>query len=77
MLTIRIEVPVERECVAEAELLAGRSRLASGAAVASASAALARRHGNPACSPLRAWGHPPAGSYELLDLGMKIGRAHV
>jgi uncharacterized membrane protein YgcG len=69
MFHIKVKVPTDRTRTAVVEFWSGRSRIAVGSAVASASAALAARHGNAGCDPLRPWGHPPFGSYQLLAQG--------
>lgn len=69
MININVRVPESRDRTAVVEIRSGLSKVADGIAVASASPALAARHGNPHCDPLRPWGHPPLGSYRLLAQG--------
>jgi uncharacterized membrane protein YgcG len=69
MLNIKVRVPEKRGSTAVVEIRSGLSKIADGVAVASASADLAARHGNPHRDPLRPWGHPPLGSYRLLAQG--------
>lgn len=67
MLTLTLQVPQSRDHAAIATLRDGGKIVASGHAAASATAEIAAAHGNPACDPLRPWGHPPAGTYQLLN----------
>lgn len=67
MLTLTLQVPQSRDRAAIATLRDGKEIVASGHAAASATATIAAAHGNPACDPLRPWGHPPAGTYQLLN----------
>jgi len=69
MFYIKVKVPADRDRTAVVEFWSGRSRLATGVSVASASSELAARHGNAGCDPMRSWGHPPFGSYQLLAQG--------
>lgn len=69
MLTINVKVPMKRDRGAVVEFRSGSARLATGIAAASASAGIAVRHGNATCDPLRPWGHPPFGTYQLLARG--------
>ena len=69
MLTINVKVPMKRDRGAVVEFRSGSARLATGIAAASASAGIAIRHGNATCDPLRPWGHPPFGTYQLLARG--------
>ena len=69
MLYMKVSVPEARNGTAVVEFGSGGSRLATGLAVASASAPLATKHGNPSCDPMRPWGHPPIGGYALLAQG--------
>jgi uncharacterized membrane protein YgcG len=67
MIKLKIEVPEARDRTAFATLLDGSRVVATARAVASASRALAAKHANPACDPLRPWGHPPLGRYSLIN----------
>jgi len=69
MLTINVRVPADRNETAVVEIFSGASRIAGSLAAASASAELARSHGNADCDPLRPWGHPPLGNYRLIAHG--------
>ena len=69
MLIINVKVPAARDRAAAVEFRSGKARLATGLAAASASTEIAARHGNAACDPLRPWGHPPLGAYQLLARG--------
>jgi uncharacterized membrane protein YgcG len=69
MFYIKVSVPKGRDGAAVVEFRSGSARLATGDAVASATPDLAAKHGNPGCSPMRAWGHPPLGVYMLLAQG--------
>jgi uncharacterized membrane protein YgcG len=66
MLRLKVEVPEGRDRTAFATLRDGSRTVATAHAVASATPALAAQHANPACDPLRPWGHPPLGRYSLL-----------
>jgi uncharacterized membrane protein YgcG len=66
MITLSIQVPASRDRSAVATLRDGTKLLFTGNAAASATPAIAAAHGNAACDPLRAWGHPPTGTYQLL-----------
>jgi len=67
MLRLKVEVPVTRDRTAFATLRDGSNIVATGRAVASATPALAAKHANPRCDPLRPWGHPPLGRYTFLN----------
>jgi len=69
MLIVNVKVPAARDRAAAVEFRSGKARLATGLAAASASTEIAARHGNAACDPLRPWGHPPLGAYQLLARG--------
>src|SRR5215813_8300404 len=66
MLTLTVQVPEARDRTALAALRSGLKTIATGPAVASAIPAIAAQRGNPACDPLRPWGHPALGGYRLL-----------
>jgi hypothetical protein len=67
MITLNIEVPEARDRTAIALLKRGTKKLVQGFAAASASPQIAAARGNAACDPLRAWGHPPTGTYWLIN----------
>jgi len=67
MITLNIEVPEARDRTAIAVLKRGTKMLAQGFAAASASPQIAAARGNAGCDPLRAWGHPPTGTYRLIN----------
>lgn len=67
MLALKVEVPEARDRTAIATLRDGFKTVATDNAVASATPALAAQRGNPDCDPLRLCGHPPLGSYRLLN----------
>jgi len=67
MITLNIEVPEARDRTAVAMLRRGTKKLAQGFAAASASPQIAAARGNASCDPLRAWGHPPTGTYRLIN----------
>ena len=66
MITLNIQVPQSRDSCAVAVLRDGTKTLLTGHAAATATPAIAAAHGNPACDPLRVWGHPPTGTYQIL-----------
>jgi hypothetical protein len=66
MLTLNVQVPAARDRAGVATLHDGRATIMTGPAVASAAPAIGAKRANPACDPLRAWGHPPFGGYRLL-----------
>src|SRR5689334_11978629 len=67
MITLTLQVPEERDRTAIATLTRASKKAAQGYAVASASLQIAAARGNPSCDPLRAWGHPPTGTYVLIN----------
>ncbi len=67
MLTLSIQVPEARDRTALATLIRHNKKIAEGFAAASASPKIAAARGNPECDPLRAWGHPPLGTYRLIN----------
>jgi uncharacterized membrane protein YgcG len=67
MLTLNVQVPPGRDTAAFATLRDGFRTIMSGNAVASSTPAIATRQANPSCDPMRLWGHPPFGSYRLLN----------
>ena len=67
MTTLNIAVPESRERAAVATLQRGLTRHAQGYAAASTSMRIAAARGNPDGDPLRAWGHPPTGTYRLIN----------
>jgi uncharacterized membrane protein YgcG len=69
MLQINVRVPEDRNHSALVEVLSGGQPFATGWAATSASEAIAAKHGNARCDPLRAWGHAPFGSYQLIASG--------
>jgi hypothetical protein len=66
MLHLNVLVPQGHDRTAVMILSDGLTRVREEAGVASSSQAIAASHGNPACDPLRPFGHPPFGSYLLL-----------
>lgn len=66
MITLQIQVPAARDAAAQAVLRDDNKILLASHAAATATAAIAKAHGNAACDPLRPWGHPPLGKYLLL-----------
>ena len=66
-MKLRLQVPSDRESAAFATLTDGRQTIAQDHAAASASVLIAKKHGNAACDPLRTGGHPPLGTYRLLQ----------
>jgi hypothetical protein len=66
VLKLRIGVPRARDRAATAVLYDGSRAVSRDDACGSASPELAAKNGNPACDPLRPFGHPPLGSYALL-----------
>src|SRR5262245_17994257 len=66
MLRLTVQVPEARDSTAVATLRSGLKTIATGPAVASATPAIAVARSNPACDPLRPWGHPALGGYRLL-----------
>jgi uncharacterized membrane protein YgcG len=69
MLLINVRLAENRDHVAIVEIGSGLQRTALGFAAASASAEIAAQHGNAACDPLRPWGHPATGAYQLIAQG--------
>lgn len=70
MLVIDVRVPVDRGHLARVWVNTGLfSSTEQGWASACAAADLAAKNGNPSCDPLRPWGHPPAGGYQLIAHG--------
>lgn len=69
MLQINVRVPENREHAAIVQVGAGFRSQIAGFAAASASAEIAAKHGNANCDPLRPWGHPPPGVYQLIAHG--------
>jgi uncharacterized membrane protein YgcG len=69
MLLITVQVPEDRGHAAIAKLGSGMQPVAKGFAAASASSEIAAQHGNAACDPLRPWGHPAPGRYQLIAHG--------
>ena len=67
MLELNVRVTPERDRTGVAVLRDGSRVHKTAPVAASASPAIAARRGNPACDPLRAWGHPPFGRYRLLN----------
>src|SRR6185503_16199954 len=67
MLTLSVQVPDTRDRAAFATLRDGFKTVMTGNAAASATQTIAASHANPACDPLRLWGHPPYGRYRLLN----------
>jgi uncharacterized membrane protein YgcG len=69
MLQINVRVPENREHAAIVQFGAGFLSQVAGFAAASASAEIAAKHGNATCDPLRPWGHPAPGVYQLIAYG--------
>ena len=69
MLLINIRVPEGHENAAQVDLKEAMSLRMHGLAAASVSRALAAKRGNPACDPMRPWGHPPPGVYQMIAHG--------
>jgi hypothetical protein len=67
MLTLNVQVPEARDRAAFATLRDGFKTVMNGNAVASATPTIAASNANPSCDPMRLWGHPPFGSYRLLN----------
>ena len=68
MISLNIQVPRARTRTAAATLRDGSKILFTGQAAASATPAIAILNGNATCDPLRLWGHPPTGNYQILDM---------
>jgi uncharacterized membrane protein YgcG len=66
MLALNVRVAAARDRTGVATLRDGSKTVMTGPVVASATQAIAARRSNPACDPLRVWGHPPFGRYRLL-----------
>src|SRR5262245_24501224 len=66
MLELNVRVHPGRDRTGIAVLRDGSRTYKTSPVAASATPAIAARRGNPACDPLRAWGHPPFGRYRLL-----------
>ena len=66
MITLNLQVPASRDAAAVATLRDGTKILLTGYAAASTTPAIAAAHGNANCDPLRVWGHPPTGTYQIL-----------
>ena len=66
MLNLEVLVPAGRDRSAVMILTEGSTRIREEAGAASSLPQLAASRGNPACEPLRPFGHPPFGSYLLL-----------
>ena len=67
MIKLRLQVPEDRERTACATLKDGSRVVATDIAVASISPLIAKKLGNATCDPLRVGGHPPLGTYRLLQ----------
>ncbi len=70
MLVINVRVPKDRDHAAVVEVKSGMSTIARGLAAASASPEIAAIRGNTNCDPMRPWGHPAAGGYQLIAQGL-------
>lgn len=68
MISLSIQVPRARTRTATATLRDGSKTLLTGHAAASATPAIATLNSNATCDPLRPWGHPPTGNYQILDM---------
>jgi len=69
MIRITVHVPEDRSRAGFVRLSSGLRTFFEDAACASADATVSARRGNPACDPLRPFGHPPLGHYRLAAFG--------